>query len=193
LAYLGTEGDEEGRDVRSRSAAQRSVPKLSTGAVALDVDVEIYDTPVSPGDFRAAATRMPDELDRERTTQQRTKSRYIRNHLFPSPTATCDLCGEVFPCAFLVGAHIKKRAACSHAEKIDIPNVVMAACVFGCDALFEKSYVTVADNWSVRVSGPTGSAALDKRLAQLAGRSFPHRDALRLPYFLWHRNNTFRG
>ena len=159
---------------------------------ALDLFSDTYVPEVTPTAFRRAATRPPTELDRERTSSQRTESGYIRGVLFPNPIASCDLCGEAMPREFLIGAHIKKRAACTDDEKLDIPNVVMAACVFGCDALFEKGYVTVGDDWGLRVVGATGSPGVDARLAQLAGRAFPKQEPARAEYFAWHRANTFK-
>jgi hypothetical protein len=160
---------------------------------ALGLYSENLSPPVSHESFRRAATRPPSQLDRERTTLQRTESKYVRDILFPAPSATCNLCGEAMPREFLVGAHIKKRAACSDDERLDIPHVVMAACVFGCDALYEKGYVTVADDWSLRVVPDTGSPEVDGRLARLDGRRFPHKDDARRPYMEWHRGNVFRG
>ena len=160
---------------------------------ALDLYSEAYVPPVTEEAFRKAATRPPDDLDRRRMTSQRTESGYIRGVLFPDPMAACDLCGEEMPVEFLVAAHIKKRAVCSDEEKLDIPNVVMAACVLGCDALYEEGYVTVDEDWAVLALGATGSATLDARLAQLADRVFPRQEPGRAPYFAWHRANTFRG
>ena len=160
---------------------------------ALGLYSEKLTPPVSPESFRTAATRPPSELDRERTTSQRTESKYVRDILFPDATARCDLCGEEMPREFFIGAHIKKRAACTDDEKLDIPNVVMGACVFGCDALYEKGYVTVGDDWTLQVAPGTGSAEIDARLARLAGRTFPDQDDGRRQYTEWHRANVFRG
>ena len=154
---------------------------------ALDLHSETYGPEVTADAFRKAATQPPTQLDRERTSLQRTESGYIRGVLFPNPTATCDLCGEEMPREFLIGAHIKRRAWCSDHEKLDIPNVVMAACVFGCDALFEKGYVTVGEDWTLGVVEHTGSSEVDAKLARLKGRSFPHRQPERTGYFAWHR------
>lgn len=52
-------------------------------------------------------------------------------------SAPCALCGHPYPMAFLVAAHVKKRAVCTDAERLDLHNVAMLACLFGCDALYE--------------------------------------------------------
>lgn len=158
---------------------------------ALDLYSEAHIPAVSAEAFRRAATAPSGPLDVERTATQRTESRYIRSVLFPESTGTCDLCGERMPISFLVGAHIKKRAACSDDEKVDIPNIVMAACLFGCDALYERGYVTVGEDWLLQRTSTAESTWLEARLAHLGERAFPHRDAARAQYFAWHRSNVF--
>ena len=162
---------------------------------ALDLYSEAHEPPVSANEFRTVATQPPTDLDVVRQSMQRKESRYVRQKLGLTPDSVnqCDLCGESMPSAFLVGAHIKKRSACTDEEKLDIPNVVMAACVFGCDALYEKGYVTVGEDWTLQAAPSTGAAEVDARLARLAGRSFPHRNEGRQRYTAWHRANAFRG
>ncbi len=79
-------------------------------------------------------------------TKARREQTILREHLFQGRnTSTCDLCGKSYPTRFLVCAHIKKRANCSEDERTDL-NVVMSACRFGCDELYEAGYIFVSEN-----------------------------------------------
>ena len=85
----------------------------------------------------------------------RAEARAFRRHLFGSAANTrCDLCRRVRPVSLTVAAHIKRRSHCSDDEKKD-PSVVMRACLFGCDALFEVGAVYI-DSGVLR-AGPTSA------------------------------------
>lgn len=89
--------------------------------------------------------------DREIQAFARVEQRYLQQCLFGAKTHfPCSLCGHLFPKQFLVVAHIKPRSKCSDGERRDMNNI-MATCVFGCDFLFERGYLTV-ENGTVRAS-----------------------------------------
>jgi hypothetical protein len=67
---------------------------------------------------------------------RRAEQAFLRKSLFPGDTAHCAICNREFPVRFLVAGHIKRRAACTDAQKRDYFNVVMPNCTFGCDSLF---------------------------------------------------------
>jgi hypothetical protein len=50
-----------------------------------------------------------------------------------------------------VAAHVKQRAACTSAERLDIPAIAIPACKFGCDALYEAGYVMVDEKGQLLV------------------------------------------
>ena len=105
----------------------------------------------------------------------------------------CELCGRTLPVSSLVAAHIKKRANCSHEERLD-PNVVMRACRFGCDELFERGYVLVADNGAIVEGEMLVQSNDDTRTVAgtLLGRScLAFRDSTR-EYFRYHRSHQVR-
>ena len=84
-------------------------------------------------------------LDKERITRFRTEQNYLRTYLFSnSDRGTCAICHNSYPTKFLTCAHIKKRTFCSDIEMRD-KNVVMPACNFGCDSLFEEGYLIVKE------------------------------------------------
>lgn len=82
-------------------------------------------------------------LDVQSIQRRRTEQNLLRRHLFnDSDKGNCALCSKDFPIQFLTTAHIKKRSLCDDLEKRDI-NIVMPACQFGCDKLYENGYVYV--------------------------------------------------
>jgi hypothetical protein len=142
-------------------------------------------------DFAAAIAAL-DALDRTGQRAQRVEQSYLRRAIFHGPTARCDLCGREFETEFLVAAHIKKRADCTDAERRDVPNVVMAACRFGCDELFERGYLTVGASGGLTVSllASCSQPLRDYAREHLAGKVFGQPMAGREEYFAWHRDHA---
>lgn len=68
----------------------------------------------------------------------------------------------------------------------------MAACVFGCDALFETGFASVSESGRIRVSAAAREPALLKRLQELEGGRCSAFTAGSAGYFQWHRENFFR-
>ncbi|MFE5524005.1 hypothetical protein ACFQ9Q_40755 [Streptomyces virginiae] len=134
------------------------------------------------------------ELERKATRAQRGEQAALKRRLLPGLTGQCALCGRELPGTFLIGAHIKKRAMCTDDEKRDLDNVAMLACTFGCDALFEHGYVTVAEGGALQVS-PLAAAIpeIDTHIQErLAGRTVTWWSPKREPYYQWHRTHTFK-
>jgi hypothetical protein len=89
------------------------------------------------------------------------------------------------PVELLVAAHIKKRQACTNAEKRDLVDIGMLACKFGCD---ETGVITTVEPRTEQ-SGEQTSDAVD-RLNGLRCRAFTPAN---VDYFDWHRKNTFQA
>ena len=82
-------------------------------------------------------------LDKLTITRRRTEQNLLRNFLFKDKKdGQCSLCHKHYPIRFLAAAHIKRRTDCSDEEKKNI-NVVMPACRFGCDDLYEDGYLII--------------------------------------------------
>jgi len=145
-------------------------------------------------DYAAAVSAIDGDLDRAVQTARRVEQSYLRRALFSGPIAPCDLCGRDFEVEFLVAAHIKKRAECSDPERRDVAHVVMSACRFGCDELFERGYISVGDDGRLIISRDIESAKHAHAYARqlLAGKVFGRPMAGREGYFAWHRANSFR-
>jgi hypothetical protein len=103
-------------------------------------------------------------------------------------TATCALCGQVYEAALLVAAHIKRRADADDAERRAVRENVMALCVFGCDALFERGYVSVDEKGTICLGPRTLATDAPKNWLQpIIGRKCGAWSAGSEPFFAAHR------
>jgi hypothetical protein len=123
-------------------------------------------------------------LEDTRRVFARKEQQRLRKYLLDGKDyGWCYLCGEKLPAPLLVAAHIKKRAKCSDKEKRDHRNVV-PVCLLGCDALFERGYVTVVKN-KIDVHHKSGrNSRLQAVLAALQARRVASEG--RQKYFDWH-------
>ena len=125
-------------------------------------------------------------LDREVKTRQRTEQKILREYLFKNETGKCAICNKKFPIEFCACAHIKKRSKCNDDEKRDL-NVVMPACYFGCDSLFEKGYITIVDG-IVKDNhyGKTSTSDTINYINQIVGNNCEYYNDNSKKYFNWH-------
>lgn len=138
----------------------------------------------NPGPFQGA-------LDRLTTVRQRREQSGLRMALLRGRhEAACALCGEVFPSRFLWASHIKKRAAAKDNEARDLPSIAILACIFGCDALFEDGYISVAGGKVIGTSTVSKVSAIGRRVGELHGRRVPNY-LQSAAYFDWHFQNVF--
>lgn len=85
-----------------------------------------------------------DGTDRAIVAKQRKEQDALQDWLFKEHAElACAICGRIFVTSALVAAHKKPRRICNQTERID-PHIVMPLCVFGCDFLYERSYIFVA-------------------------------------------------
>jgi hypothetical protein len=161
----------------------------------LTLDAAVADTePADPLDEQAAVAAFDGELERTARRAQRGEQAALKRALTPAGIGRCALCGRSLPAAFLIAAHIKKRAQFSDDEKRDLANIAMLACTLGCDAVYEHGYVTVAPGGALQVSPlaagiPEVAGYIQERLA---GRTVSWWTPARDPYYQWHRIHTFK-
>ncbi len=147
-------------------------------------------------DYADAVADLDGDLDRIIQAHQRREQNRLRAALFAGRTAaSCDLCGREFPIELLVAAHIKQRSQCSNPERQDLAHVVMSACRFGCDELFERGYIGVDDDGTIILSERVQSSKHINAYAQqhLSDQIFGKSMSGRRNYFAWHRDNKFGG
>jgi len=151
-------------------------------------------SPIDPQAEEAAVAAFDGELERKAQRAYRGEQAALKRRLLPGATGECALCGRELPAAFLIGAHIKKRAMCTDEEKRDLANIAMLACTFGCDALYEHGYVAVAADGVLQVSPlAKGVPGVAQHIQQhLAGRTVGWWTVERQPYYEWHRTHTFK-
>lgn len=137
-----------------------------------------------------------DETDRKVERAERLEHAAVVAAVFGrAKEADCALCGSTLPRSLLVAAHIKKRARASLDERLDVHNIAMPLCIFGCDALFERGFVAVEPGGVIVRSSIRAPRALDARLVALDGGtcSFWVKHPGSRNYFAWHRSEIFRG
>jgi hypothetical protein len=146
-------------------------------------------------DYEKAAAQLDGDLDRVVQTAYRVEQSYLRRLLFKRGVPSCDLCGRSFRAEFLVAAHIKKRSESTDAERRDVPNIVMSACRFGCDELYERGYISVADDGQLLISRKLDSSPEASAYAtdHLSGKVFGRSMSGRAGYFAWHRRERFQS
>lgn len=106
--------------------------------------------PLTRAELMKALERYEKDPSGTAETKTRKEQNTFRRYLLGSKMkANCSLCGQLFPADLLITAHIKKRTDCSLDEKTN-PDVVMLACKFGCDDLYEKGYIVVDENGIIR-------------------------------------------
>lgn len=122
---------------------------LRRSGTRLGVPVEV--SPINPNWWRNQVGQdddhllgLPANLDGVARRRVRREQRLIRRWKFgTAPSISCNLCGRLLPRQLVRAAHIKRRADADDVERRDLNNV-MAACLLGCDELFEQGLIMVA-------------------------------------------------
>jgi hypothetical protein len=135
-----------------------------------------------------------DETDGTAVVSYRKEQSALRKRLFGSATqARCGICGRRYPVRYLHTAHVKPRRVCSEDERRDWRNVVIAACLFGCDALFEDGMLSVDTAGVIHLNeGHDETPAFSAFTGSLAGKTAAAFTAGNSRYFEW-RNAQRRG
>jgi hypothetical protein len=136
-----------------------------------------------------------DETDGVATVRYRKEQSALRKRLFGSAdSARCAICGRRYPVAYLHAAHVKSRSACTEAERKDWKNVVIPACLFGCDALFEMGMIEVDRNGVVSLrEGHDMTPAFAAFTKSLVGKTVRGFTAENRKYFEWRNAQSSSG
>lgn len=131
-----------------------------------------------------------DGLDALARVLVRKEQKKLRRMKFgDSPEIRCELCGRLLPRRFVRAAHVKRRANANEQERRNLANI-MAACLFGCDELFEHGYVFVDPGGRIRVSNGTPKPSTADLLAlatMLEARQCAAAKPSAAEFFAWHR------
>ncbi|MDJ0357680.1 HNH endonuclease signature motif containing protein [Paenarthrobacter sp. PH39-S1] len=126
--------------------------------------------------------------DKSSIVAVRREQRFLRDQQLKRRGNVCSLCGESFPTAFLVAAHIKPRWACTEDERMDIHHVSMLACLFGCDALFELGYIAINDDGKIE-HGSQGFQQVEHKTKCIIGLTCLAFNDQSREYYSWHRQH----
>ncbi|MFG2905450.1 hypothetical protein ACGF13_10380 [Kitasatospora sp. NPDC048286] len=132
-----------------------------------------------------------DNLDRPVVALARREQARLRRAKFNGRSSIrCDICGRELPQGLVRAAHVRKRSQCNLEQRSHLANL-MAACVLGCDALFEDGFIRVSVEGLVEVS-QKGAASADLLAAArtLEGRQCTAHTPESAQYFDWHWNNS---
>lgn len=127
--------------------------------------------------------------DGQVTASRRPEQARLKRFLFGQRTVNlCALCGKELPNSLLVVSHIKKRSHSDLHERGDL-NIVMAACALGCDAIYERGYITVNTHGLIQ-QGPRNPETnhLRSYINDMLGRRVTAHSPGTSKYFEWHHN-----
>ena len=145
---------------------------------------------VAPAEFEEALINLDGELDRKAAGWHRKEQAMGRKRLLRGKIeGTCQLCRRLMRSEFLIAAHIKRRSECEDHEKRDLDGVMMLACKFGCDYLFEVGFIGV-DSGILKVS----SALQDEvalKYVELLKNTQINVSERQTRYFEWHFHKRF--
>ncbi|MFJ9608493.1 hypothetical protein ACIRS1_19370 [Kitasatospora sp. NPDC101176] len=132
-----------------------------------------------------------DNLDRAVVTFARREQARLRREKFNGASSIrCDLCGRTLPSGLVRAAHVRKRSRCNLEQRSHLANL-MAACLLGCDALFEDGFIRVSPEGIVEVSYKGAASADLLTVAKtLEGRRCTAHTPESAEYFDWHRSNS---
>ena len=147
---------------------------------------------VAPAEFEEAIINLDGELDRKAAGWHRKEQAMGRKRLLKGKLeGTCQLCKKSMKSEFLIAAHIKRRSECEDHEKRDLDGVMMLACKFGCDYLFEVGFIAV-EAGTIRVSPALQDKVALNYVAALNGLEISVSEK-QAKYFDWHFKKRFIG
>jgi len=141
--------DELSALVRLGYGARMSNPALSQGPSYIahsKINISRTDNSLEVLRRYLSALAGYDDFDGVALTKYRKEQAFLRAYLLGGrKQAACVLCGRMLPQELLVAAHIKPRSKASRSERLDFENIAALMCSLGCDSLFEKGFVYVAE------------------------------------------------
>lgn len=151
---------------------------------------ENADTDEATYQAAASARDKIDSADRDVRARVRAEQGALRRLLFGgAERAECAICGQTYPVALLIAAHVKRRADCTKEERDDWENNVVPMCCFGCDNLFEAGVIVVAEGKVAARKPAVSTDALERYLGSIDGRVCRRWSEKSRKYFEWHAEN----
>lgn len=130
-------------------------------------------------------------LEAERITLVRREQQAVRRLLLAGKASgACSLCGAILPSELLIAAHIKPRAMCTDTEKRDVANNTALMCTLGCDALFERGYVSVVAGKIVPGPTPASLPSVRGAVSRLLHRECTAYSTRNAKYFRYRQDHA---
>jgi hypothetical protein len=172
------------------------IPAGPVDVMALQARLEQSKTPeMSDADVADLSLDVDGDTDAFAQIMVRREQKKLRQLKFGDhPNLHCDLCGRLLPRRFVRAAHIKRRAEADASERRNLANV-LAACLLGCDELFEHGYLYVDTTGHVRVNDAEGRHSTTDLLAVANGldnRACTAATPKSAGFFTWHRQRALR-
>jgi hypothetical protein len=146
---------------------------------------------VTDEEFDEVLNNLDGDLDRQASGWHRKEQAKGRKRLLRGRTVgICMICGNQMSAEFLIAAHIKRRSECTDEEKRDLDGVMMLACKFGCDYLYEAGFLSIEGS-KIKVSDNLTDLIGVKYASPLKGREVKANEK-QLKYFEWHFKNKFQ-
>lgn len=141
---------------------------------------------VANADMADPKTDFTGATDGQAIAARRLEQSWLRKQVVGGgPLATCALCGRRLPVRLVRAAHIVKRSLCTEEQRRDLANV-MAACLLGCDELFEHGLVRVGTDGAIAAGSGEWTPDLEEAVDQLVGRRCTAHDDRSAEYFQAH-------
>jgi hypothetical protein len=157
---------------------------------ALELAGEVLLPEVSQEDFQEAVAPFDPStaLDKDVRSKYRKEQAFLRKSLFEHRRkGVCAICNKEYGVEFLRTAHLKARSQCTQEERLDVKNIVLPMCAFGCDELYERGHIGVEQGKIVCVKPLATDDAARTYLAGIVGLDCRMWTKEREPYFKWHR------
>jgi hypothetical protein len=177
------------------SANKQGAPVLQQALDAVDLVIDaVWGQGADSEALDDTADRYLDidgDLDQRARTFVRKERQRLRLAKFgKAKRLQCALCRRALPARVVHTAHIKRRRDCDFYERRDLANV-MAACVLGCDVLFEYGYLYVSDAGTIGASAAAETdPGLKETITRLVGQGCAAFNEHSRPYFAWHREHV---
>lgn len=150
---------------------------------------DVYEEEVSQDDYSNEIDKLMNglDLDRPRNGTSRKEQEFLRRILFgKNRVCKCGICGKEYPKELLVAAHIKKRSICSKEERLDVNNIVMPMCKFGCDDLYERGYLLVKDGKIIKNEKKFLTKDLENYIEDIENKTCCYWNEKTAKYFEYH-------
>lgn len=134
------------------------------------------------------------EMNRTVASLFRLEQGQLRRRVIPGATGICAICSREFSAGLLVAAHIKPRSECTENEQRDLDHIAVPMCLFGCDALFERGWISVNADGEIKVSEVIGfdTSVVSYIQNYVSGRTIGAKLTGRQTYFKWHWDYRFK-